>query len=359
MTNERWTELCTVCPHLPDSPPVDANQTQLLGGLWLSPSYFDVSDFTIAWSWLFAALFDLVNDGGFVNPNTGTLHGGPLGVIWPFLIVLKGRWTQAQLAQDAFPEGVSRNSGPYEISVMEHAALKVLYDWLEKNVNHSMQLLQAERDEQAGAPGMLEPVTFNRASSPVPFTMLHRMHQINAANAVSESPKSRNRAEVVITVPTKGGKAAKVTKGVASGSPDEEPAAGPSQEASVGPDEGASAEPSGRRALRLRGVKLTKAPRDVESPAEEGPGVDEALASKAEWVDVEGGSADNDEGAPACGNWAPNKGKGRQGAPKCTVQSAQQLPPKAATGKCKNNAGGKEASGAGSGEALRKTPRRK
>ncbi|KAF8604845.1 hypothetical protein BDV93DRAFT_507383 [Ceratobasidium sp. AG-I] len=318
MTNERWTELRTVCPHLPDSPPVDANQTRLLGGLWLSPSYFDISDFTVARSWSFATLFDLVNDGGFVDPNTGTLLGGPLGVIWLFLIVLKGRWTEVQLAQDAFPEGVSRHSGPYEISAMEHAALNVLYDWLEKNVNHSMQLLQAARDEAAGAPGMLEPVTFNRASSP-------------AANAVSESPKSRNRAEVVIPVPPKGGKAAKVTRGVASGLPDEQPAAGPSQEASVGPDEGASAEPPGRRSLRLRGVKLTEAPRDVESPAEEGPGEDEASASKAEWVDVEGGSADDDEGAPAHGNRGPNKGKGRQGAPKRTVQSAQRSPPKAAT----------------------------
>ncbi|KAF8596062.1 hypothetical protein BDV93DRAFT_514454 [Ceratobasidium sp. AG-I] len=100
-------------------------------------------------------------------------------------------------------------------------------------------------------------------------------------------------------------------------------------------------------------------PHQVSQPAEEGPGEDEASASKAEWVDVEGGSADNDEGAPARGNRAPNKGKGRQGAPKHTVQSAQQLPPKAATGKRKNNAGGKEASRAGSGEALRKTPRRK
>ncbi|KAF8596309.1 hypothetical protein BDV93DRAFT_563448 [Ceratobasidium sp. AG-I] len=115
-----------------------------------------------------------------------------------------------------------------------------------------------------------------------------------AANAVLESPKSRNRAEVIIMVPTKGGKAAKVTKGVASRSPDEEPAAGQSQEASVGPDKGASAEPSGRRSLYLRGVKLTEAPHDVESPAEEGPGQDEALASKAEWVEVEGGLADND-----------------------------------------------------------------
>ncbi|KAF8592921.1 hypothetical protein BDV93DRAFT_516980, partial [Ceratobasidium sp. AG-I] len=152
--------------HLLRNLPVDANQTWLLGGLWLSPSYFNVSDFTVARSWSFTTLFDLVNDGGYVDPNTGTLLGGPLG-------------TQAQLAQDAFPEGVTRNSGPYEISVMEHTALKALYDWLEKNVNHSMQLLQAEHDEQAGAPGMLEPVTFNRASSPVPFTMLHRMHQIN------------------------------------------------------------------------------------------------------------------------------------------------------------------------------------
>ncbi|KAF8595340.1 hypothetical protein BDV93DRAFT_515055, partial [Ceratobasidium sp. AG-I] len=308
--------------------PVMLNLSKLL------QSYFDVSDFTVARSWSFATLFDLVNDGGFVDPNTGTLLGGPLGVIWLFLIVLKGRWTEAQLAQDAFPEGVLRHSGPYEISVMEHAALNVLYDWLEKNVNHSMQLLQAARDEAAGAPGMLEPVTFNRASSPVPFTMLHRMHQINAANAVAESPKSRNRAEVVIPVPPKGGKAAKVTQGVASGSPDEQPAAGPSQEASVGPDEGASAEPSGHQSLRLRGVKLTEAPHDVElvsQPAEEGPGEDEVSASKAEWVDVEGGLADNDEGAPARGNQAPNKGKGRQGAPKRTVQSAQRSPPKAAT----------------------------